>query len=309
MIRARLPSYSSRRPLAPPEKFYNGDRILVSKFAFDFTPPKRWDVIVFKYPEDAKTNYIKRLIGLPNEVIRIRDGDIAISKDGGKTFGSAPRDPAKLRAMLQVVYDNDYVFAPLLAAGWPARWHNGAWFGRESLEQCQNVGRRCRPESFRHGRQVAADCTGCHPCGWANRKTKVSRSIGCAIRITFRSNKIGTRSSEMSRWLDPNGGKAIAAADCRRRGLRRREWRTFAIVRSRRLSRRRHGRSERGRRQVGAGMRQDAGRRTSAFLTWRRARPNLSSPARPRTSGPWPTRAALRGPAAIGSNSPMSTTN
>jgi signal peptidase I len=108
---------------SPPDYLnYNGDRILVNKFAFDFTAPKRWDVIVFKYPEDAKTNYIKRLIGLPGEVVRIRDGDIAISHDGGKSFEPARKEPAKLRAMLQMVYDNDYVYEPFLAKGWPARW-------------------------------------------------------------------------------------------------------------------------------------------------------------------------------------------
>jgi signal peptidase I len=44
---------------------FSGDRILVDKFTYDFVGPKRWDVVVFKYPEEAKTNYIKRLIGLP----------------------------------------------------------------------------------------------------------------------------------------------------------------------------------------------------------------------------------------------------
>ena len=76
--------------------YYNGDRILVSKFAYDFSPPQRWDVIVFKYPEDAKTNYIKRLIGLPNDVIRIRDGDIAVSHDDGKTFAYAAAQPRQI---------------------------------------------------------------------------------------------------------------------------------------------------------------------------------------------------------------------
>jgi len=111
-----------------PYPTYNGDRILVSKFSFDFTPPERWNVIVFKYPHDAKTNYIKRLIGLPGEVIRIRDGDIAASTDGGKTFPPelVHRDFTKLRAMMQVVYDDDYEFEPFVERGWPHRWQNTA---------------------------------------------------------------------------------------------------------------------------------------------------------------------------------------
>ena len=44
---------------------FNGDRILVDKLVYDFAEPRRWDVVVFKYPEDGKTNYIKRLVGLP----------------------------------------------------------------------------------------------------------------------------------------------------------------------------------------------------------------------------------------------------
>ena len=49
---------------------YDGDRILVAKFPYEFANPKRWDVIVFKYPDDATMNYIKRLVGLPGETIR-----------------------------------------------------------------------------------------------------------------------------------------------------------------------------------------------------------------------------------------------
>ena len=39
---------------------FTGDRILVSKFIYDFHEPDRWDVIVFKFPENAKQNYIDR---------------------------------------------------------------------------------------------------------------------------------------------------------------------------------------------------------------------------------------------------------
>jgi len=57
-----------------------GDRILVLKWPFNIEGrslgPARWDVIVFKDPADGVTNFIKRLAGLPNEVLMIVDGDV-----------------------------------------------------------------------------------------------------------------------------------------------------------------------------------------------------------------------------------------
>jgi signal peptidase I len=100
---------------------FNGDRILVDKFAYDFTEPARWDVVVFKYPEDAKTNYIKRLVGLPGETIFISRGDIWTSRDGDDP--TITRKPAaKLRPMLRLVHDSAHVALDLVAAGWPTSW-------------------------------------------------------------------------------------------------------------------------------------------------------------------------------------------
>ncbi|MDP2981198.1 MAG: signal peptidase I [Candidatus Omnitrophota bacterium] len=56
-----------------------GDRILVNKFVYRFTQPKRGDVIVFISPEDKKKDFIKRLIGLPNENIEISNGTILVN--------------------------------------------------------------------------------------------------------------------------------------------------------------------------------------------------------------------------------------
>ncbi len=101
---------------------YNGDRIIVNKFAYDVSDPQRWDVVVFKYPEDAKTNYIKRLVGTPSERIRILNGDLYTAPLGSDNFQIARKPPEKLRAMLQPVYDNDYVVPELIKAGLPPRW-------------------------------------------------------------------------------------------------------------------------------------------------------------------------------------------
>jgi signal peptidase I len=55
-----------------------GDRILVSKFVYRFWQPQHGDVIVFKYPEDPKLAFIKRLIATPGETVEIKNGRILI---------------------------------------------------------------------------------------------------------------------------------------------------------------------------------------------------------------------------------------
>ena len=116
---------------------YKGDRILVGKFPYQYRDPKRWEVTVFKYPGGAKTNFIKRIVGLPNETLRISHGDIFTKKKGEDVFSIEQKPPAKGRAMFQMVYDNDYArgtddsLGKLLDLGWPARW-SGLSLGEES---------------------------------------------------------------------------------------------------------------------------------------------------------------------------------
>lgn len=55
----------------------NGDYLLVDKLSYNIGKPKRFDIIIFPYSED--TYYIKRIIGMPGEIIRIADGKIYIN--------------------------------------------------------------------------------------------------------------------------------------------------------------------------------------------------------------------------------------
>ena len=75
-----------------------GDRLFVSKFAygyskhsFPFSPPiykkriffkepQRGDLVVFKTPSDNRTDYIKRLIGMPGDTLQFINGDIYLNK-------------------------------------------------------------------------------------------------------------------------------------------------------------------------------------------------------------------------------------
>lgn len=97
---------------------FSGDRILVSKLAYALGSPKRWQVIVFKFIETARQNYIKRCVGLPGETIKIQHGDIYIKNpkdpDGLSTietdgFRIARKPHSVVLATLQDVADTKHI--------------------------------------------------------------------------------------------------------------------------------------------------------------------------------------------------------
>ena len=55
------------------------DRLFVNKFAYNFEKISRGDVVVFYYPRDPQKSYIKRVIGLPGDNIRIDDGRVYVN--------------------------------------------------------------------------------------------------------------------------------------------------------------------------------------------------------------------------------------
>lgn len=59
--------------------FATGQFLVVDRVTYRFESPHRGDVIVFEYPNDPKTYYIKRIIGLPGETVDINNGTITIT--------------------------------------------------------------------------------------------------------------------------------------------------------------------------------------------------------------------------------------
>lgn len=115
---------------------FKGDRILVNKFPYELKEPRRWDVVVFKYPEEPKTNYIKRLVGLPNETLTIRQGDLYRSEPGdGELKILRKADPNKQRELQILVHDHDYPEKPLNEQGWPSRWAAVAHVDEGQMDQ------------------------------------------------------------------------------------------------------------------------------------------------------------------------------
>ena len=62
--------------------FQNGDYLIIDEITYQFRNPQRGEVIVFRYPSNPSQRYIKRIVGLPGETIKIEDGKVFIYKDG-----------------------------------------------------------------------------------------------------------------------------------------------------------------------------------------------------------------------------------
>src|SRR5262249_14615576 len=90
-----------------------GDRVLVEKFLYGFRKPRRWEVAVFHFPGETSQAYVKRVIGLPGEAVRILDGDVFIdNRIARKSF-------AEIRAMRILVHDSQRQARDLSG---PTRW-------------------------------------------------------------------------------------------------------------------------------------------------------------------------------------------
>ena len=76
----------------------NGDNLIVDKISYRFRDPERFDIIVFPYQHGADTYYIKRIIGLPGETVRIdANGIIYINgEELVESYGREVISPDKL---------------------------------------------------------------------------------------------------------------------------------------------------------------------------------------------------------------------
>lgn len=61
--------------------FSTGDYLLIDQLTYNFNPPQREDVVVFRYPNDPSKFFIKRIIGLPGETVKVTSSSTTIMND------------------------------------------------------------------------------------------------------------------------------------------------------------------------------------------------------------------------------------
>ena len=127
----RIPSPSMEPTLhcAKPTDFCQGrfnDRVIANRLAYRFGDPKRGQIVVFRAPQsaqrcgrgDGSSTFVKRIIGLPGELVSERDGDIYIS--GDRLVEPYVDPPLRGRGENDVIGDAWFPGSP----GWadPDRW-------------------------------------------------------------------------------------------------------------------------------------------------------------------------------------------
>jgi signal peptidase I len=59
--------------------FHDNEYIIIDKLSYRMREPQRGEVIVFHPPNDPTQNYIKRILGLPGETVKIDNGDVYVN--------------------------------------------------------------------------------------------------------------------------------------------------------------------------------------------------------------------------------------
>ena len=73
IINATVPTGSMEHTIEP------GDDLFGLRLAYQFSEPKRGDIVIFRFPDDETQKYVKRVIGLPGEKVTIEDAKIYIN--------------------------------------------------------------------------------------------------------------------------------------------------------------------------------------------------------------------------------------
>ncbi|MDX2200663.1 MAG: signal peptidase I [Phycisphaerae bacterium] len=213
----------------------DGDRILVHKWPVALTPPQRWDVIVFRDPENASQTYIKRVVGLPGETVEFRDGDLWIN-------GAPKAKPPHAQAVLwhpvfdqsQLAPSDDEHDPP------PFRWEsahaeNRGWSGEADRVLRFDPAAGADDTIALHGQNTDSwlDFVGYNEDSAGNfvRDLRLEMTIvwdapaaGCAIRLNSADTPLGVTvfaSGEFERLLQPSDRSRAASGRIAPRGATR----------------------------------------------------------------------------------------
>lgn len=89
--------------------FHNGEYILTNKIEYKLNNPERGDVVIFKSPKNKEVDYIKRVIGLPGETVKLEDNIFYVN---GKKIEEPYLDPGLFTFGGSYLHEGEEVTVP-----------------------------------------------------------------------------------------------------------------------------------------------------------------------------------------------------
>ena len=77
-----------------------GDFILVNKLVYRFSEPQRGDIVVFKYPVDPRIDFIKRIVGMPGDMVEVKNNQVFINGEPAKLTEVGMAEEEGLRKLI-----------------------------------------------------------------------------------------------------------------------------------------------------------------------------------------------------------------
>ena len=129
IVNASVPTGSMRNTIM------EGDRIVAFRWSYLFSEPERFDVVVFKCPDDEEVYYVKRLIGLPGETVAIKNGKVFIGNSGVPIDSSfLPDEPFDEDFGPYVVPEDCYfMLGDNRNNSWDSRYWNNTYLTRKGM--------------------------------------------------------------------------------------------------------------------------------------------------------------------------------
>ena len=125
------------------------DRILVDKLSFHLRDPERFEVVVFQFPLDRSRHFIKRLVGMPGDHLRISRGDLWL-----ESFDAAGRPSWQILRRPDGVQEQHWLRIPT-QDGWDLGAHHQTWSSDGSSIHATQAGRATFPSDARGVRDQA----------------------------------------------------------------------------------------------------------------------------------------------------------
>jgi len=112
----------------------DSDRLLVSKVSYTFGEPERGDIIVFKYPVHPSQHFVKRVIGLPGDRVRLLHKRLYVN-------GKLQEEPYVVDSLPPDTYRDNFPNGPRASLGVEASWY-------QQLEKLLEDGQLIVPEGY-----------------------------------------------------------------------------------------------------------------------------------------------------------------